>query len=385
MKIAHVCPFSPSRVIGGVARVVWELATRQVKAGHDVSIITSDWDKTKRIEIKEEVVEGIKIIYCYHYVRIGDFSSVWPSIYNKLIKLRPDIIHTHISGHLHSYLAMKAAKKLGVPLMMTTHCPWESKRSFIGALANQVSYKIFPTLRYASSIIAITPWEYKFLLKEGVKKENIYTIPNGMDKMFFKKIEPNNFKEKHNIPLDHKVVLFFGRLNVTKNPQMFIEIADAILRERKDTTFVICGPDEGELSKVKEKIANLYPRVKKNIRLLPPIKDRKDIVEMYQASDIYLLPSRREGAPLTQKEAYASGLPVVASSVNGVPYELTGGVNGFLLDPIDIGGFIEKVNLLLDDELLRLSMFANNTKKAKAYDWDLIAKRTMDLYKATTL
>ena len=69
MKIAHVCPFSPSKVIGGVAMVVWELSKRQRDIGHEVYIFCSDWDKTKKINIKHEIVEGINIYYCKHYFK----------------------------------------------------------------------------------------------------------------------------------------------------------------------------------------------------------------------------------------------------------------------------------------------------------------------------
>jgi len=56
MKIAHVCPFY-TPAIGGVKQVVYELAQRQLKSGHEVHVYASDWDKTKRIKKKEELIE----------------------------------------------------------------------------------------------------------------------------------------------------------------------------------------------------------------------------------------------------------------------------------------------------------------------------------------
>ncbi len=386
MIIAHVCPYY-TPAIGGVKQVVEELAKRQVAAGHEVHVFTSDWDKEKRVEVLDEIIDGVNVHRCKHYLKVSKFSTVWPGVYKKLLELNPNVIHAHVTGHLHPYLAKRAAKKLNAKFIITTHCPWESKRSLVGTIANFISYEFFPVLKHADAVIAITPWEHKFLRYEGVKSENIHTIPNGMDKIFFEKIEPNMFKEKHNIPKDHKIALFFGRLSYTKNPQMFINIADAVLREREasqrstDATFVICGPDEGELADIKEMISNLYPGVKKNIRLLPPTRDRKEVVEMYQAADIYLLPSRREGLPLTLFEAYASGLPVIGSAVNGVPYELKDGVNGFLLPSSSIERFIKNTHFLLDAKDVRLLMADTNKTKAKDFDWDLISKGTMDVYK----
>lgn len=380
MIIAHICPYY-TPAIGGVKQVVEELAKRQVADGNEVHVFTSDWDKEKRITVLDEIIDGVHVHRCHHYLKVSDFSTIWPGVYKKLLSLKPNVIHCHITGHLHAYLAMKVAKKLKVPFIITPHCPWESKRSLPGTIANWISYKFFPVLKHANAIIAITPWEHDFLKAEGATEKNIRTVPNGMAKVFFKKIVPNNFKEEHNIPKNHKVALFFGRLNRTKNPQMFIEIADAVLRKREDTTFVICGPDEGELDDVMEKINSLAREIKKNIRLLPPTRDRKKVIEMYQSADIYLLPSRREGLPLTLFEAYAAGLPVIGSSVNGVSYELKDKENGFLLPCDDTEKFIKKTNVLLDNESLRLLIASSNRSKAKDFDWDLITQKTMGIYR----
>jgi len=388
MIIAHVCPFY-TPAIGGVKQVVEELARRQVAAGHEVHVFTSDWDKAQRVGIFEEVIDGVIVHRCRHILKVSSFSTVWPGVYRMLLAMMsgPDVIHAHVSGHLHTYLAARATAKLKkkgrkVKFVITTHCPWESKRSFAGTVANWISYKFFPALNKADAVIAITPWEHQFLEGEGVAKDKIHTIPNGMSKEFFNVIEPNNFRKENGIPGEHKIVLFFGRLNVTKNPEMFVKIARNILehRKEKDVSFVIRGPDEGELPLVKEMISKFPKEIKGSIKLLKPTRDRQKIIEMYQAADIYCLPSRREGLPLTLFEAYASGLPVIGSSVNGVSYEIEDGVNGFLLQSSDIKRFIKKIYFLLDNDSGRLKMSKNNLNKAKGFDWDLIMQKTMNIY-----
>ena len=102
---------------------------------------------------------------------------------------------------------------------------------------------------------------------------------------------------------------------------------------------------------------------------------------MYQSSDVFILPSFREGLPLTLFEAMASGLPVVASPVNGIPYEMKEPDNGFLVKYGNNKGFAKRINQLLDNKELRKTISRNNLKKAENYKWDEIAKKTLDLYK----
>ncbi len=142
---------------------------------------------------------------------------------------------------------------------------------------------------------------------------------------------------------------------------------------------MIRGPDEGMKEKVKRLIGN-----EKKILLLPETRDREEIIKMYQAADVFVMPSYREGLPLTLFEAMASGLPVVATPVNGVPYEIIDGKNGFLIKHGDNEGFAEKINQILDNKKLRTKIAKNNFEKAKNYNWDIISRRIINLYEKKT-
>lgn len=375
MKIAHVCNFYEP-AIGGVKQVVYELSKRQVKEGHEVHIFTSDWDKTKRIKVLEEEVEGVKIHRFKHWFRAGNFGVVWPTFFNKIINEEFDIIHTHLFGHFHFFLGSIASRISGAKHIHTTHCPWsDAYRSIPGRFFKFLSYNIFSkiALKMTDRIIAITPWEISFIKRFSYPEEKIEVIPNGMGKEFIERIKNNNFKKRNNI--SNEIILFLGRLSETKRPDNFVKIAEKILEKRKDLTFVIRGPDEGLLHKVEEMV-----RGNKNIKLLPPATTKKEVIETYQSAKIYVLPSYREGLPLTMFEAMACGLPVVASNVNGVPYELKEGVNGYILDRSNIKGFAEKINYLLENKEVYSKISQNNINKAKKYDWDKINKTTMSLY-----
>ncbi len=375
MKIAHVSPeYFP--VIGGVGQVVRELAERQVRAGHDVSVFVPDWDKKKRLSKKNEILNGVKIFRLHYFAKVANFNTIWPTVFPKLTSGNFDIIHSHNFGHLHVFLSALASKVTKAKHIHTTHCPWsDAKRSLIGKIGLFISYNIFSrwVLRNADKIISITPWELKYIQKYGGIKSKIKVIPNGVSSEFFSKVKINDFKKKHN--LHGKIILFFGRLNKTKSPDFFVDIAQQLTNKRKDLTFILVGPDEGMGSIVKEKIGNNL-----RIKMIPALKDRKEVIKMYQAAEIYVLPSYREGLPLTIFEAMASGLPILATPVNGVPYELKNAENGFLIKYGDTKGFIEKINYLLDNKKIYSFISKENLKKSKSYDWDIISSKTLNEY-----
>jgi len=378
MKIAHVCSeYAPA--ISGVGQVVEELAKRQVKEGHEVHVFAPDWDKKQRIRKKEEIIDGVKIHRIYHVARISNFATVFPGVFGKLLNGNFDVIHSHVFGHVHFVLAALAAKLSGTRHIHTTHCPWtEANRSSIGKIGLFISYNLFSrlALKFTDKITAITPWELSFIEKYGGKKEQIINIPNGMSEDFFVKIKKNDFKKKNEIPNKSPLILFFGRLSVTKSPDKFVEIAHLVLKEYPKARFVVRGPDEGLKEKVKRLIGN-----EKRIILLEPTRNKKEILKMYQAADIFVMPSYREGLPLTLFEAMASGLPVVASPVNGIPYEMKDGENGFLVKWGNNEKFKERIIKLLKDDKLREKISKNNLKKAENYKWNLIAQKMMKLYK----
>lgn len=377
MKIAHICPFFKPAICG-VGQAVYELAIRQIKAGHEVHIYTSDYDKFKRIKVKEEIIEGITVHRCAYLGKAVNFVTFWPSIIPKLLKEKYDIIHTHMFGHPHMIFASFISKLKGCKLVHTPHCPWGVEgRSLITRALLWVDYNLPGrlSLKLSDKIIAITPWEINFIKKYGGSKEKIIVIPNGMDDLLFKKFKGNYLKEK--LKIKGEIVLFLARYNITKGPDKLILAAKEILKERKYISFVFIGPDEGMKTKMIE-----MSKGERNIFILEPIRNKIDLVKIYQSADIYVLPSLREGLPLTLFEAMAAGLPIVASPVNGIPYEMKEPDNGFFVNYGDIKGLKDKILKLLDNKQLIGKISKNNITKAKNYNWDIITKKTMEVYKS---
>src|SRR3989344_2891061 len=377
MKIAHISMFYLP-TFGGVEKVIQELAERQVKAGHEVHVFCCDSDKYSKIKEKEEVINGVLVHRYPYWFRLSMSTHIWPSLLWKLLKYDFDIVHSHVSGHLYVLITGLISKLKGWKHVHTTHCPWTDAfrrdllRPFLflnDLFVNKLAFKLI------DRIVSITPWEVDTCLSKFTKKDKITILPNGMDPILFEKVAPNNFKKKNNIK-EEKLVLFFGRLNPTKGPEILAKSAIEITKERKDISFVWVGPDEGKLSEVK-KLISPY----KNMIYFGPITGKENIAEMYQSADVYVLPSYREGMPLTLIESFASGLPVVASPVNGIPYELKEDVNGFLVPYGNVLLLKKRILEVLDNKGLADKFSKNNKEKAKNYSWDIISKKYEDVYK----
>ena len=376
MRIAHINMFYLP-TFGGVERVMYELASRQVKEGHEVHVFCCDSDKYKRIENKEEIIEGVHVHRIPYWFRLSLNTFFWPALLWKFHG-KFDIVHTHVSGHDYILFAGLLCKLKGIKHIHTTHCPWTDAsfrplvlRPFI--FFNDLFMNKF-AFKFVDKIIGITPWELETLEKYS-KTEKIKIIPNGVDKIFYKKIKKNNFKKKNNIK-EKYIVLFFGRLNPTKGPEMLAKVAINITKKRKDISFLWVGPDEGKAEEVKELIKKY-----KNMKYLGPINGKENIAEMYQAADVYVIPSYREGLPLTLFEAMASGLPIIASPVNGIPYEMSQPENGFFSNYGDLESIEKNIIKLIENPTLSQKISKNNFKKSKNYDWDDICKEYMKEYK----
>ncbi|MEK6872567.1 MAG: glycosyltransferase family 4 protein [Nanoarchaeota archaeon] len=381
LKICHVNMFYLP-TFGGVEQVIYELAQRQVKEGHEVHVFCCDSDKNSRIKIKEEILEGVHVHRLPYIARLSLNTFIWPSLLLRFDEnnVKFDIVHSHVSGHLYVLIIGLLSRIKGFKHIHTTHCPW-TDASFRPKILKPflfINDLIFNKLSFnmIDKIIALTPWELDILNKHVDKKNRnkILVIPNGTDKILFKKIVNNNFKKNYSIK-EKYLILFFGRLNPTKGPEMLAKAAINITKKRKDIAFIWVGPDEGKAEEIKSLIKNY-----ENMQYLGPIRGKEKIAEMYQAANIYVLPSYREGLPLTLFEAMASGLPIIASPVNGVPYEMKEPENGFFVSYGDVEKLEEKILYLINNKKLMEEIAKKNIEKSKNYDWDIIYKKYMKEY-----
>ena len=165
-------------------------------------------------------------------------------------------------------------------------------------------FLFYPTEYFACSKLA-AEWKYP---KSVINKEKYVIIENAIDKSKFYYSEDIRKKTREELHIEDKFVVgHIGRFSLQKNHSFLIDIFNEISKEREDAVLILAGV--GELQEeIKEKVKILG--IDKKVMFL---NIRKDVNEILNAMDIFVLPSFFEGLPVVGVEAEATGLPVYTS------------------------------------------------------------------------
>ncbi len=193
----------------------------------------------------------------------------------------------------------------------------------------------------------------------------------GIDVAYYQKLAVDREAVRKQIGVKKGQLLFLsiGELNHNKNHKVMIE---ALAGSKRDICYVICG--EGKAKKDLEKLIKKY-RLEKNVQLLGY---RKDIPELLKASDLFVLPSFREGLSLSLQEAMACGMPVIASDIRGNRELIDRGKGGWLLHPKDKKGLVKVIQEVEKNNLARMGNY--NCRKIEEYDKKIMIGEMKEIY-----
>ncbi len=209
--------------------------------------------------------------------------------------------------------------------------------------------------RLSTRVLAVSRSVERFAVDvEGVPAERVTYLPNSVDLTVFSppsEVERAAARRQFGLPEAGLVVGAVGRLVHQKNFDLLIEAMRSVLADRDDATLAIFGdgPDAASLR-------GLAAPMGGRVRFLGRVIERRAV---YAALDLLVLPSRFEGLPMTVLEAMASGVPVIATAVDGM-IELVGGDPraARLVPPGDVAGLREAVIELLSDRDARSDLAA---------------------------
>lgn len=203
-------------------------------------------------------------------------------------------------------------------------------------------------------------------------------IPNPIDITLF---QANN-KPTHK----QKVILYFGSLIRKKGLLELPLIFNKVVEINGDAKLILVGKDVPDIisgnSSTWKMMQELFSDIAiKNVEYFGSVP-YSDIKEKIQESRVCVFPSFAEAFPVSWLEAMAMEKAIVASNIGWASEMIDDGKNGFLVDPKDHTLFAEKINILLEDETLRLKIEKLARKKVKKFfDIQVLAKQNIDFYK----
>jgi glycosyltransferase involved in cell wall biosynthesis len=253
-----------------------------------------------------------------------------------------DLLHAHLpNAHV---LAGIAGRLTGKPVLATLH-------------GHKVGMLDLEVHRSAGTHLSVVCRQsYFHALGLGVSAGQLSCNPNGVDTDAFKpRPRPvDGLRAALGIPAAARVVGFLGRLSPEKGPEVFLRAALIAQAKMPDTHFVFVG--DGPLATtLSESIARF--RLEDRVHLAGL---RRDVAAVLNDLDVLVSSSHSEAMPLAVMEAMASGVPVVATRVGGIPDMIDQGESGWLVATEDFEGIATRVQQILctPGELVRMSAAA---------------------------
>jgi D-inositol-3-phosphate glycosyltransferase len=372
---------------GGLNVYVREVATRLAARGVDVDVFTRavDPDAPDTVTLPGD---GPGIARVHHVVAGPVEPLPKESQANHLcafvlaLQRHPtagshDLVHAHY--WLSGWVGQRIAERWRVPLVQTFHT--------LGVLKNQTLAPgdvPEPPLRLlaeerisraADRVLVLTCGEARLLHRtHRVSGSKLTVVPAGVD---LQRFGPGTAERRPGPPR----LLFVGRLQPLKGPDVAVRTLAEVRRRRPDATLRVVGGASGapSSSTSPEGLLALAGELGVGDAVeVEPALDQTTLAERYRDADVVLVPSRSETFGLVALEAQACGTPVVAADVPGL--EAVVGDGGVLVPGHDPARHAEAVTAYLDDADVAARAGAAGVATAARASWDRTVDRLLDVY-----
>ena len=358
-------PYPPEEGIGAYVR---GLSTELMHRGHEVTCITRGNSLDPSI-INVGNMPVVKTPFIPAYPFHVHLQSL------ALTRTVRNIEHSIDILHIHSPLS--PIRRTVCPVISTFHTMMLQEvrhldvtglRSTLAKLQTQfVSTRLEKSLINASARITAVSNEVRESMKDyGADIERITVVHNGVDINRYS--ISNRDRVKGNL-------VFVGRLDLRKG--IFDLIKAATYVDDPDMRLKIVG--KGPLEPlVRKRIKAL--NLQKNVELLGHVSEDR-LIELYQTSEAFILPSLYEGLPTVLLEAMACGAPCISTSVGGVPEVLHDHVDGLLIPPGNPMAMADAIRKIQNDRSLQKKLGQNARKLITSeFSWTRMADRFISLY-----
>lgn len=370
MRIAQLSPYYfPHH--GGVESFVRDMSLELTQMGHDVTIITSRFDKSLPLSEEKDGVHIRRVPILATLLR----TPVARKLPEQFRNGRFDIVHTHTPPPSFAFTMAKRLRKMHIPNVVTYHCDSDIPSRLISPFVRFVDRFVSRRIIGNATKVLVTTKTYSST-STNTWKIVPEIVPVSADTRRFHPDEEDreSIRKRFNLK-GKKAVLFVGRLVRHKGVQFLI---DAMRYVGDDTVLLVVG--DGEFSHSLSRLAKGYGLGKKVI-MLGDVPD-SILPSLYRAADVVVVPStsRLEAFSIAAIEAMASGTPVLVSNIPGVREVIESGVHGLRSEPMDSRNIAEKLEEILLDSDVSRRMGQEGVKRAATFSSSAVARTMLSIY-----
>ncbi len=283
----------------------------------------------------------------------------------------PDIIHTH-GPYAVGLAALRAAKRLKVPLVGTNHTPIEEYFP-----AGKSLMRAYDAWYYNHCDFMTTPYAELIAHMQGAGfRRRARELPNPVELSLFRQPHAAEKTElKRAMGLAGPTVLYVGNFYAGKNIDVTLEAVARLLPEFPTLTFVVVGRGEEE-----ERLRILANRlgIERSVRFTGFVP-MKDLLPYYQAADLFAIMSTVDTQSIALMQAFASGLPAIGAKARGLP-DFLPPTCGFLVEPGDAAELAARMREIILDIPLQERMGRAAVDYVRQFAPDTIAERWEEIY-----
>jgi D-inositol-3-phosphate glycosyltransferase len=301
-----------------------------------------------------------------------------------------DLVHSHY--WLSGQVGWLAKERWGVPLVHSMHTMARVKNALLadGDLPEPAMRAIgeMQVVAAADRLLASTTAEAAQLVElYDADPARVVTAAPGVDLDIFTPGDQRAARARLGFDADAVVLLFVGRIQPLKAPDVVLRAAAELLRVDPDlrdrlVVAVVGGPSGSGLT-APEHLSKLAGSlgIADLVRFDRPAPQRV-LADYYRAADVTLVPSYTESFGLVAVESQACGTPVVAARVGGLLTAVDDGVSGQLIEGHDPADYASAVRTIVRDERCREVLSAGAVAHAARFGWSATVDRVLDVYSA---
>ncbi|WP_032939572.1 glycosyltransferase family 4 protein [Citrobacter youngae] len=331
------------------------LISRLLQDHHQISILIPETESMNPLIVDLKKLGVLVLFYNASRTGINPFTEFLTiiSLYKVIKKISPDVVFSFfpkpiIFGSIAAKLA--GVKRIvsmfeGLGFCFTKRPEKDGVKKVILRVVQLSLYKMF--LRLSDSVLFLNIDDANELIKKHNIKVRHHQVVGGIGV----NLETYRLKDLtyKNGPLTFTMV---SRLLIDKGIREYVSAAEIVKREYPDTIFQVIGGMDDNLGGIS------YPEFEKwksdnNVVFTGVISN---VIDILKSSDVFVLPSYREGVPRSSQEALAVGLPIITTDVPGCKETVVDGVNGFLVPPWDSESLSKKMIELIENKKLLIEM-----------------------------